>query len=73
MHVSPFPNAVSAPVPDGYGQNLFQADPDLMPLLAMYLDADLLAHLKPHLHASAGWRAAGWKRWRRRPTGKPPS
>lgn len=44
-------------VPDGYGQNLFEADPDLMPLLALYLEAGLLAHLKPHFHRLGG--AAG--------------
>lgn len=36
-------------VPDSYGINLFAEDRDLMPLLGLYLDADLLAHLRPHL------------------------
>src|ERR1035437_2816888 len=43
-------SVIFEPIPDGYGQNLFVTDSDLMPLLALYLDADLLAHLEPHLH-----------------------
>lgn len=37
------------PVPDRHGANLFTSDPDLRALLALYLPADLLAHLLPHL------------------------
>jgi len=37
------------PVPDAHGSNLFTADPVLARLLPLYLPADLLAHLLPHL------------------------
>ena len=37
-------------VPDSYGINLFAEDRDLMPLLGLYLEPALLAHLEPHLH-----------------------
>ena len=37
------------PVPDQHGVNLYSTDPMLEQLLALYLPADLLAHLKPHL------------------------
>ena len=37
------------PVPDQHGVNLYRSDPELDALLALYLPADLLAHLRPHL------------------------
>ncbi|OYW19937.1 MAG: DNA alkylation response protein, partial [Burkholderiales bacterium 12-64-5] len=36
-------------VPDSRGLNLWRADPDLARLAGLYLPADLLAHLTPHL------------------------
>ena len=36
-------------VPDRHGANLFRTDPDLARLASVYLPADLLAHLMPHL------------------------
>lgn len=36
-------------VPDSRGLNLYRTDPWLAPLLSLYLPADLLAHLAPHL------------------------
>ncbi|MDM0011024.1 acyl-CoA dehydrogenase family protein [Variovorax sp. J22P168] len=49
----PIPAAQSAtsaahPVPDRHGQNLFSTDTELHRLLALYLPADLLQHLRPH-------------------------
>jgi alkylation response protein AidB-like acyl-CoA dehydrogenase len=46
--------AASHPVPDQHGVNLFDADPLLRQLLALYLSADLLAHLLPHLQRLGG-------------------
>ena len=37
-------------VPDSRGINLYAADPALRRLAGLYLPADLLAHLEPHLH-----------------------
>jgi acyl-CoA dehydrogenase len=42
-------NPASHPVPDQHGVNLYQSDPTLRALLALYLPADLLAHLEPRL------------------------
>jgi acyl-CoA dehydrogenase len=39
----------SAYVPDSYGRNLYEVDPQLGALLALYLPRDLLDHLRPHL------------------------
>ncbi len=36
-------------VPDSYGRNLYQIDPQYERLLKLYLPQDLLAHLRPHL------------------------
>ncbi len=50
-------------VPDAHGLNLYAADPWLRPLLGLYLPADLLAHLEPHLHrlgALAGGQLDAW-------------
>ena len=44
----PAPTGAEA-VPDSAGLNLFRADPWLAPLLGLYLPAELLAHLRPHL------------------------
>ena len=38
------------PVPDRAGANAYLDDPEFAQLLALYLPADLLAHLQPHLH-----------------------
>ena len=46
------------PVPDQHGVNLYDADPVLAQLLPLYLPADLLAHLQPHL-AHLGGLAGG--------------
>ena len=42
------------PVPDRHGANLYDTDPDLQRLLAIYLPAGLMAHLTPHLHRLGG-------------------
>ena len=42
------------PVPDAHGTNLFDADTELQALLPLYLDADLHAHLLPHLRQLGG-------------------
>lgn len=36
-------------IPDSLGQNLLSEDPDLLPLLSLYLSKELLEHLTPHL------------------------
>jgi alkylation response protein AidB-like acyl-CoA dehydrogenase len=41
----------SAIAPDTRGQNFYEADTTLRDLLALYLPADLLAHLAPHLES----------------------
>jgi alkylation response protein AidB-like acyl-CoA dehydrogenase len=41
-------------VPDRRGTNLFRADPELIPLASLYLPADLLDHLTPHLDRLGG-------------------
>ena len=46
--------ATPHPVPDQHGVNLFDADPVLAQLLPLYLPADLLAHLQPHLRRLGG-------------------
>ncbi len=48
------PVAAVHPVPDQHGVNLFDADPVLAQLLPLYLPADLLAHLQPHLQRLGG-------------------
>jgi acyl-CoA dehydrogenase len=37
------------PIPDRHGVNLFTSDPALRELLPLYLPAELVAHLQPHL------------------------
>ncbi|MEG0976553.1 MAG: acyl-CoA dehydrogenase family protein, partial [Comamonas sp.] len=37
------------PVPDRHGANFYDTDTELQALLKLYLPADLLAHLQPHL------------------------
>ena len=44
------PPTGAAAVPDARGLNLYACDPWARPLLGLYLPADLLAHLEPHLH-----------------------
>jgi acyl-CoA dehydrogenase len=46
------------PIPDRAGTNAFLEDVELQSLLPLYLPADLLAHLKPHL-TRLGERAGG--------------
>lgn len=38
------------PVPDARGTNLYESDPALLDLLRLYLPADLVRHLQPHLN-----------------------
>ena len=45
-------------VPDSYGRNLYQIDPQYERLLQIYLPQDLLGHLRPHL-ARLGSLAGG--------------
>ena len=40
--------SASHPVPDRHGQNLFSTDTELHRLLALYLPAALLRHMRPH-------------------------
>ncbi len=56
MHVRPVlaPPTGAAAVPDSRGINLYRADPELRRLLGLYLPADLLAHLEPHLDRLGG-------------------
>ena len=42
------------PVPDAHGTNLFDADAEWQALLPLYLEADLHAHLLPHLRQLGG-------------------
>lgn len=42
------------PIPDRHGQNLFSTDTELHKLLALYLPADLLAHMRPHFERLGG-------------------
>jgi len=42
------------PVPDRHGQNLYRTDAEFQSLLALYLPADLLRHLQPHLDRLGG-------------------
>ena len=51
----PLPRTTAAhPIPDRHGANLYSADADLQALLPLYLPADLLAHLQPHLQRLGG-------------------
>jgi len=52
------PTADTHPVPDQHGVNLYDSDPELGRLLSLYLPAELLAHLQPHLQRLGG-RAGG--------------
>ena len=57
MHPSDLPataRPTSHPVPDAHGSNLLSADPVLQRLLPLYLPADLLSHLMPHLQRLGG-------------------
>jgi acyl-CoA dehydrogenase len=47
-------SAAIHPVPDQYGANLFDTDPDLGRLLPLYLPAPVLQHLLPHLRQLGG-------------------
>ena len=42
------------PIPDRHGSNLYADDTALQALLPLYLPADLLAHLQPHLQRLGG-------------------
>ena len=49
--------AITAPsdfVPDSYGRNLYEVDPQFAALLKLYLPNDLYAHLQPHLTRLGG-------------------
>ena len=48
------PQAQPHPIPDRHGTNLYDDDADLQALLPLYLPADLLAHLQPHLRRLGG-------------------
>ena len=41
--------APSSYVPDSYGRNLYEVDPQFDALLRVYLPGDLFSHLRPHL------------------------
>jgi acyl-CoA dehydrogenase len=57
METNPM-TARAHPVPDQHGVNLYRSDPDLHAVLKLYLPADLLAHLQPHLE-QLGAQAGG--------------
>ena len=48
------PPALPHPIPDRHGSNLYDDDAQLQDLLTIYLPADLLAHLQPHLQRLGG-------------------
>ncbi len=48
------PSAPPHPIPDRHGSNLYDDDAALQALLPLYLPADLLAHLQPHLQRLGG-------------------
>ena len=54
MTDTPTTATIPHPVPDQHGVNLFDADPVLAKVLPLYLPADLLAHLQPHLRRLGG-------------------
>ena len=47
-------SALPHPIPDRHGTNLYDDDAELQALLPLYLPADLLAHLQPHLQRLGG-------------------
>ena len=47
-------SALPHPIPDRHGTNLYDDDTELQALLPLYLPADLLAHLQPHLQRLGG-------------------
>ncbi len=47
----PSPSVEATEVPDNHGANLYRADPGFGPLLDLYLEPALRAHLEPHLDA----------------------
>ena len=47
-------NSAPHPIPDRHGSNLYDDDAEQQALLALYLPADLLAHLQPHLRRLGG-------------------
>ena len=47
-------SALPHPIPDRHGTNLYDDDAELQALLPLYLPADLLAHLQPHLRRLGG-------------------
>ncbi len=49
MAANPAPPSPVPALPDSRGTNLFRADPGFAPLLALYLEPALHAHLVPHL------------------------
>jgi hypothetical protein len=49
MHALAQAERLAHPVPDRHGANFYATDPELQSLLALYLPADLLAHLQPYL------------------------
>ena len=60
--------AVSAPssyVPDSYGRNLYEVDPQFDALLRLYLPGDLFGHLRPHLVRLGGLAGSTLDRARR--------
>lgn len=48
MPTSPTDEAARHPVPDRHGTSLYSTDTELHHLLALYLPAELLAHMRPH-------------------------
>ncbi|GGG48445.1 oxidoreductase [Caldovatus sediminis] len=55
MHIRPLaPPSGAAAVPDSRGINLYRADPTMRRLLDLYLPADLVAHIEPHLDRLGG-------------------
>ena len=48
------PPGLPQPIPDRHGANLYDDDVEMQALLPLYLPADLLAHLQPHLRRLGG-------------------
>ncbi len=48
----------SAAIPDSRGLNLLHADPALLRVASLYVPADLLDHLRPHLERLGGLAGA---------------
>jgi acyl-CoA dehydrogenase len=65
-------NPAQSAVPDSRGINLYDADPMLQRLAGLYMPADLLAHLEPHLHRLGGLAGGQLDEWAGQADRNPP-